>query len=179
MSNIQFLKICSFILGYSLLDIGYSVPPFLVIFVLNPHARGGHLRSMKIPPAPLFLRGSQSPPLQRGILGGFPVSRNNQQTFYSHTIKGVLMELQAFPKKIQPHLLPKIGGRLEYNCLQCGKKQPSTACCTPGVSCGGVLLIENRDDRALASRSGAHWQHGIRFPAHVYRTGAPRNFLFP
>ena len=31
------------------------------------------------------------------------------------------MELQAFPKKIQPHLLPKIGGRLEYNCLHCGE----------------------------------------------------------
>ena len=179
MSNIQFLKICSFILGYSLLDIGYSVPPFLVIFVLDPHARGGHLRSMKIPPAPLFLRGSQSPPLQRGILGGFPVSRNNQQTFYSHTIKGVLMELQAFPKKIQPHLLPKIGGRLEYNCLQCGKNHSIDSLLYTCPDCGGVLLIENRDDRALASPLRGALATGIRFPCMSLLNGAPRNFLFP
>ena len=68
------------------------------------------------------------------------------------------MELQAFPKKIQPHLLPKIGGRLEYNCLQCGENQAIDTLLYTCPACGGVLMIENRDDRALTSRSGAHWQ---------------------
>ncbi len=73
------------------------------------------------------------------------------------------MELQAFPKKIQPHLLPKIGGRLEYNCLNCSETHSIDTLLYTCPTCGGVLMIENRNDGALTSRSGAHWQKVFDF----------------
>ena len=47
------------------------------------------------------------------------------------------MELQAFPKIIQPHLLPKINGRLEYTCLHCRQNHSIEHCSTPARPAAG------------------------------------------
>ena len=88
------------------------------------------------------------------------------------------MELQAFPKKIQPHLLPKIGGRLEYHCLHCGENQAIDTLLYTCPACGGVLMIDNRDDRALTSRSGAHWQKVFDFRRMVTEPALRGIFCF-
>jgi threonine synthase len=68
------------------------------------------------------------------------------------------MELRAFPKSLQPHLLPVPQGELEYACLACRCRQAIDQLLYTCPDCGGVLLIENRDDRFIRARSGAHWR---------------------
>ncbi len=68
------------------------------------------------------------------------------------------MELTSLPKTLQPHLIPVPRGKLEYTCLGCRGRQTIEKLLYTCPECGGVLLIENRDDRFLRARKGDHWR---------------------
>ncbi len=68
------------------------------------------------------------------------------------------MELREFPKNIRPHVIPKIGGQLEYRCLGCQKTYSIDSLLYICPDCGGVLLIHDLDEKKKRKRSGKLWQ---------------------
>jgi threonine synthase len=68
------------------------------------------------------------------------------------------MQIKAFPKPLQPHLIPVPRGNLEYACLACRGRQAIDKLLYTCPDCGGVLLIDNRDDRFIRNRRGGFWQ---------------------
>jgi threonine synthase len=63
-----------------------------------------------------------------------------------------------FPKKIQPYLMPSIGGLLEYRCLKCRTSHSIDNLLYICPDCGGVLLIHDLEEQKKTRRSGRHWR---------------------
>ncbi len=68
------------------------------------------------------------------------------------------MELDRFPKRIQPYILPKADGVMEYRCLACGTPHPIDSLLYTCPDCGGVLLIEDLGEGQRSRRSGNLWR---------------------
>ena len=68
------------------------------------------------------------------------------------------MELIEFPKDIGPYLIPEVGGRLEYRCLDCRKTHPIDSLLYTCPDCGGVLLIRDLEEEKKSQRPGKLWR---------------------
>jgi len=68
------------------------------------------------------------------------------------------MRIEDFPKKVQPFLIPKVGGAMEYRCLSCRQTHSIDTLLYTCPECGGVLLIHDRKEDNKTRRSGSLWR---------------------
>ncbi len=68
------------------------------------------------------------------------------------------MKLEDFPEDIQPHLIPKPEGRLQYRCLGCNSIFSIESLLYTCSKCNQVLLLEDDNANRLKQRSGKEWQ---------------------
>ncbi|MFH1672248.1 MAG: threonine synthase [Pseudomonadota bacterium] len=68
------------------------------------------------------------------------------------------MKLEDFPKKIQPYLLPKIGGEIIYRCLKCNEEFDIDQLLYTCPKCGSVLLLEDKLFEQLRIIPGDVWR---------------------
>jgi threonine synthase len=68
------------------------------------------------------------------------------------------MKLEAFPKNIQPYLIPKTDGRMEYHCLGCRNTHSIDRLLYTCPDCGEVLLIRDLDESRKTRLDGGHWR---------------------
>jgi threonine synthase len=68
------------------------------------------------------------------------------------------MKLEEFPKNIQPYLVPKAGGRMEYHCLGCRAAHSIDRLLYTCPDCGGVLLIRDLEENQKTRLDGSHWR---------------------
>jgi threonine synthase len=68
------------------------------------------------------------------------------------------MKLNEFPKNIQPHILPVVGGHMEYHCLNCLKPHSIDRLLYICPDCRGVLLIRDLEEVKKRRRSGNLWR---------------------
>ncbi len=67
------------------------------------------------------------------------------------------MRFENFPETIQPHLMPKPSGSLNYRCLGCGEKHSIDTLLYTCPGCGKVLLIQDEDFDRLKRIPGKVW----------------------
>lgn len=67
------------------------------------------------------------------------------------------MKPEAFPKSIQPYLIPEPSGRLIYRCLGCAAQFDIQKLLYTCPACGQVLLIYDEQFDRLKSISGSQW----------------------
>ena len=68
------------------------------------------------------------------------------------------MKVSDFPDAIQPHLLPRPGGRLTYRCLKCDAIHGIEELLYTCPNCGHVLLLEDAEAERLKAIPGATWR---------------------
>lgn len=68
------------------------------------------------------------------------------------------MNIDTFPQKIQPHLIPRPGGRMIYRCLGCSSEFGIETLLYTCPRCGQVLLLHNPDIQQISGISGALWR---------------------
>jgi threonine synthase len=68
------------------------------------------------------------------------------------------MNIDQFPKDIQAHLIPEIGGDLFYRCLGCGAEHGIDSLLYTCPQCSQVLLIYDRRFDQLKRIGGETWQ---------------------
>jgi threonine synthase len=68
------------------------------------------------------------------------------------------MELIEFPRNVRSYIVPHISGALEYHCLQCQKNHPIDRLLYICPECGGVLLINDLEEKKRFRRSGKLWR---------------------
>jgi threonine synthase len=68
------------------------------------------------------------------------------------------MKSDEFPKNIQPHLIPRIDGEMEYYCLSCRSPHSIDRLFYTCPDCGGVLLLRDLSEPGKIKRGGAHWR---------------------
>lgn len=68
------------------------------------------------------------------------------------------MKLHEFPKSIQSFIIPKIGGAMEYRCLQCQKTHSIDTLLYICPDCGGVLLIHDLKETDKFKIPGKLWR---------------------
>jgi threonine synthase len=88
------------------------------------------------------------------------------------------MKAIDFPKDIRAQLIPEPSGRLVYACLGCGADHPADALLYTCPSCGGVLLIEDRDADRLRKTPGAQWRRLFDYRKMLNEPALSGVFLF-
>ena len=68
------------------------------------------------------------------------------------------MNIDIFPQEIQPHLVPRPGGRLIYRCLGCSSEFGIDTLLYTCPQCGQVLLLDNPDSQQISRISGTLWR---------------------
>ena len=68
------------------------------------------------------------------------------------------MNIDTFPQEIQPHLIPRPGGRLIYQCLGCSSEFGIDTLLYTCPQCGQVLLLDDPDRRQISRISGTLWR---------------------
>ena len=69
------------------------------------------------------------------------------------------MRLKDFPEDVRSILMPEPGGRMAYRCLSCSHEHGVDALLYTCPDCGGVLLLEDKDEANRLSRfSGETWR---------------------
>ncbi len=68
------------------------------------------------------------------------------------------MKLDLFPEDIRPHLIPEVGGDMFYRCLDCGAEYPIEKLLYVCPKCNSVLLIHDRNQKAITDISGDTWR---------------------
>ena len=67
------------------------------------------------------------------------------------------MKIQDFPNDIQPFLIPKLAGALQYRCLGCNREHPIETLLYTCPNCGHVLLLVDKTFNRLKSIPGEMW----------------------
>lgn len=88
------------------------------------------------------------------------------------------MKEQDFPKDIQGDLIPAPAGRLVYHCLGCGKEYDVDSLLYTCPDCGGVFLIEDRQEDRLARKPGPRWRQIFDYRKMLNRPALKGVFLF-
>ena len=68
------------------------------------------------------------------------------------------MKIEQFPKEIRPYLIPKPGGQMEYQCLQCDRVFGIDNILYTCPDCGSVLMLHDRNFDHLKEISGELWR---------------------
>jgi len=68
------------------------------------------------------------------------------------------MKAQDFPREIQNDLIPVPAGRLVYCCLGCRREYDVDSLLYTCPDCGGVFLIEDRQEDRLTQKPGRRWR---------------------
>ena len=88
------------------------------------------------------------------------------------------MKSEEFPKNIQPHLIPRTGGKMEYYCLSCRNPHSIERLLYTCPDCGGVLLIRDLNEPVKTKRGGAHWRRLFDYRKMLNRSALKGIFLF-
>ncbi len=67
------------------------------------------------------------------------------------------MKITDFPNDIQPFLIPKLAGALQYRCLGCGREHPIETLLYTCPKCGHVLLLVDKTFNRLKSIPSEMW----------------------
>ncbi len=67
------------------------------------------------------------------------------------------MKIKDFPNDIQPFLIPKLAGALQYRCLGCDREHPIETLLYTCPDCGHVLLLFDKAFNRLKSIPGEMW----------------------
>jgi len=88
------------------------------------------------------------------------------------------MKAQDFPREIQNDLIPVPAGRLVYCCLGCRREYDVDSLLYTCPDCGGVFLIEDRQEDRLTQKPGRRWRQVFDYRRMLNRPALKGVFLF-
>ncbi len=88
------------------------------------------------------------------------------------------MKENDFPSEIKSDLIPVPAGRLVYHCLACDREYEPDSLLYTCPDCGGVFLIEDKDQSRLSARTGQEWRRLFDYRRMLNRPALKGVFLF-